>query len=78
LRSNHLNKTGNTKFSPNCLSIDLEVGKNDGLIHAFAGIHGKTGQAYVHRKGDLNSAFKELDAFAQGTAFLLGHNLIAW
>jgi len=65
-------------FLPNCLSIDLEVGKNDGRIHTFAGIQGKTGQAYVHRKGDLNQSLTELDDFAQGTAFLLGHNLIAF
>jgi len=51
-------------FFPNCLSIDLEVGKNDGRIHAFAGILGKTGQAYVHLKGDLNQALTELDVSA--------------
>jgi ATP-dependent DNA helicase RecQ len=65
-------------FSPPCLSIDLEVGRRDGLIHAFAGVHGASGQAFVYDKGDLNKALEALDDFAQGAAFLLGHNLIAF
>jgi ATP-dependent DNA helicase RecQ len=71
-------KTKVSGFSPNCLSLDLEVGKKDGRIHAFAGINGKTGQSYVYRQGDLGKALAELDEFARGTDFLLGHNLIAF
>lgn len=70
--------SNSSSFSPNCLSIDLEVGRNDGRIHAFAGIHGKSGTAYVHRKGDLRNALQALDEFSDGTSFLLGHNLIAF
>jgi len=65
-------------FSPNCLSIDLEVGRNDRRIHAFAGIHGKTGKTCVYRQGDVREALKRLDDFARETSFLLGHNLIAF
>lgn len=75
LKKENGNKSG---LSPNCLSIDLEVGRNDGRIHAFAGIHGKTGKACVYRQGDLREALERLDDFAQGTSFLLGHNLIAF
>jgi ATP-dependent DNA helicase RecQ len=75
LKKENGNKPG---LSPNCLSIDLEVGRNGGCIHAFAGIHGKTGKACVYRQGDLREALKRLDDFAQGTSFLLGHNLIAF
>jgi ATP-dependent DNA helicase RecQ len=75
---NKKEKLDTSGFSPNCLSIDLEVGKNDSRIHTFAGILGKTGQAYVYLKGDLKAALSKLDDFAEGASFLLGHNLIAF
>ena len=65
-------------FAPRCLSIDLEVGTKDGRIHSFAAVRGDTGQAFTCRSGDLPAALAKLDDFADGTAFLLGHNLIGF
>ena len=65
-------------FSPRCLSLDLEVGVRDRRIHAFAALRPDTGGRLVHRGDGLSEALKELDALAEGAAFLLGHNLIAF
>ena len=73
-----IEKSDVSNFTPSCLSLDLEVGRRDGRIHAFAGIHGKTAQAFVYQKGNLEKALTQLDDFAAGTTFLLGHNLIAF
>ncbi len=73
--------TGNaprSEFAPRCLSIDLEVGREDGRIHQFAGVRGDCDALVAFRQGDLNLALARLDALADGAAFVLGHNLIAF
>ena len=65
-------------FAPRCLSIDLEIGVRDMRIHRFAAVRGDTGQCFEFHKGDLALALAKLDDFAEGTAFLLGHNLVAF
>lgn len=65
-------------FAPRCISIDLEVGVRDERIHSFAAVRGDTGQSFVFQKGDLAIALAQLDDFAEGAAFLLGHNLIGF
>lgn len=65
-------------FAPRCLSIDLEVGVRDARIHRFAAVRGDTGQSFVFEKGDVAAALIRLDDFAEGAAFLLGHNLIGF
>ncbi len=65
-------------FTPRCLSLDLEVGVRDQRIHRFGAVRGDTGRALVFRGGDLASALAELDLFADGATFLLGHNIIAF
>ena len=61
-------------FKPRCLSLDLEVGKEDGRIHAFGAVRGDTGHWY---QGSGSAAeLTRLDALADGVSFLLGHNLI--
>ena len=70
------NDTG--RFSPCCLSLDLEVGVRDRRIRAFAALRPDTGGRLVYRGGSLSAALKKLDALAEGAAFLLGHNLIAF
>jgi ATP-dependent DNA helicase RecQ len=65
-------------FAPRCISIDLEVGVNDDRIHRFAAIRGDTNASFVYSSGDLRKALDELDELANGAAFLLGHNLIAF
>ena len=63
-------------FSPPCLSLDLEVGKNDGRIHAFAAVQPDSKRRFVFSGGELAKALAKLDALAKGADFLLGHNLI--
>ena len=70
------NDTGS--FAPRCLSLDLEVGVQDRRIHAFAALRPDTGGRLVYRSGDVAAALKKLDALAEGAAFLIGHNLIAF
>ena len=64
--------------SPPCLSLDLEVGKRNRRIHAFAAVRPDTGQRLVYRSGDLPAALARLDDLCEGAAFLVGHNLIAF
>ena len=65
-------------FSPRCLSLDLEVGKEDGRIHAFGAVRADTGRRLVHSGGGLPAALAKLDELADGASFVLGHNLIAF
>ena len=62
-------------FAPRCISIDLEVGVRDSRIHSFAAVRGDTGKSFVFQKGSLAEGLARLDAFAEGAAFVLGHNL---
>ena len=39
----------NEPFTPRCLCIDLEVGKNDSRIHQFAALRGDTGESMLFR-----------------------------
>ena len=60
-----------------CLSIDLEVGVRERRIDRFAAVRGSTGQAFAGRGGSrLAQALLDLDRFAHGAHFLLGHNLV--
>ena len=61
-------------FKPRCLSVDLEVGKEDGRIHAFGAVRGDTGRGFDG--GGSAAELTRLDALADGVSFLLGHNLI--
>ena len=67
-------------FSPCCISLDLEVGKNDKRIHAFAAVRSDNNQSLIFpqelKRNDLEGALSKLDELADGAAFLLGHNLI--
>ena len=40
-------------LTPSCLSLDLEVGKKNNRIHAFAAVRPDTGQLLVFRGGNL-------------------------
>ena len=61
-----------------CLSLDLEVGRNDGRIHALAGVRPDTGQSVtIPRIGrSLSRTLSRLDDLTHGADFVLGHNLI--
>jgi ATP-dependent DNA helicase RecQ len=66
------------RLAPRCVSIDLEVGRHDQRIHQFAAVRGDSDQVCVFGKGDLQRALQELDRLADGAAFVLGHNLVAF
>ncbi len=68
-------------LSSQCVCIDLEVGRQDGRIFHLAAVRGDTERAFVHRVGSdgpLDDALTQLDAFAEGAGFVLGHNVIAF
>lgn len=61
------------------LSIDLEVGRDDGRIHKLAAIRGDDGRALVaSTPRQIEAELEQIDAFATGLDFLAGHNLIAF
>ena len=60
------------------LALDLEVGRHNDRIHAFGAVRSRSGQSLTFRSGDLATALKNLDTFAKGADYLLGHNLIAF
>ena len=68
------------KRQPVFLSLDLEVGKRDERIRAFAAVRSDTDtdRSFNFPPGALAAALVELDAFAEGADYLLGHNLIAF
>ena len=65
-------------LNPHCLSIDLEVGRNSGVIHQLAALRGDSAASRVFPPGTLSEALDGVDQLAEGAAFLLGHNLIAF
>ena len=70
--------SGTIQFGPNCLSLDLEVGKEDNRIRAFAGLRPDTGQSEVFSGGNLAAALVRLDTLAEDASYVLGHNIIAF
>ena len=68
---------GRERFSIPILSLDLEVGRKDRRIHAFAAVRSDTGQRLVFTgRGGLATALAGLDDLARGAELLLGHNLL--
>ena len=68
-----------SSFAPRCLSLDLEVGLHDSLIHSLAAVRGDLPDASLHfKQGSLLAALEQLDMLAEGANFLLGHNLIGF
>ena len=75
-------RRGNHGDSPtsllDCLSLDLEVGRQDQRIHTFAAVAPGTGETLLFddKNGSLDEALSRLDDLAEGKGFVLGHNLI--
>ena len=67
-----------TGRGPLSRSLDLEVGKNDGRIHALAGVRPDTDVSftYIHRRGGLPEALSRVDELAGGSNFPLGRYVI--
>ncbi len=64
-------------FRPPCVSLDIEVGRN-GNIHALGAVRADTGRSMTHAVDSRAAALAQLDDFAEGASFVLGHNLIAF
>jgi ATP-dependent DNA helicase RecQ len=60
-----------------CLSIDLEVGVDDGCIHRLAAVAGD-GIRSLSLIGGAAQALQRLDRLAGGFRYLVGHNLEAF
>ena len=63
-----------------CLSVDLEVGKGDGRIHAFHGVRPNLDEVltFSSRRATLAAALDRLDELADGADFVLGYSLIGF
>ena len=75
-------KAQDSCFAPKCISLDLEIAKNNSSICKIGAVRGDTGESFLHpvnnRKSErkLAEALNRLDEFAAGAAFVLGHNII--
>ena len=63
-------------FLSRCVSIDLEVDPNTNKIKSFAAVRSGSQKPFVFQGGNLGAGLSELDNFAEGAEFLLGHNII--
>jgi ATP-dependent DNA helicase RecQ len=61
-------------FLAACVSIDLEVDPKTARIFAFAAVRSEA--ALVHKGGALEPALDRLEAFCDGVAHLVGHNIL--
>ena len=60
------------------VSIDLEIGRDNGRIHQLAGVRSDGNGATSFPPGKLSEALEDLDRLADTADFVLGHNLIAF
>lgn len=58
------------------LSLDIEASKKDGHIRKFGAIRSDSEASMTHAGRNIERALEALDRFAEGTSFLIGHNLI--
>ena len=70
---------GGEPYRPRCISLDLEVGREDGRIRALGAIRWDTDERFSHsqRRG-ISEALSRLDDLADGASFVLGHNVIGF
>jgi len=64
-------------FLSRCVSVDLEVDPKSARLFAFAAVRGEA--SFVHRSGPwatLESGLDRLEAFCDGAAHLVGHNIL--
>lgn len=68
-----------SRIFPKSVAIDLEVSRETGRIHHLAAIRGdRFDEPFLYSGGNLDTALRQLDGFAEGAEFLLGHNLISF
>ena len=61
-------------FLSRCVSLDLEVNPKSAQLFAFAAVRGA--QVLLHKGSLLNAALDRLEAFCEGSAHLIGHNIL--
>lgn len=59
-----------------CVAIDLEIDPKANKIISFAAVRLGVEESCVYRGGNLADALRDLDKFAEGAEFLIGHNII--
>ncbi len=65
--------------SSHFVSFDLEVGKGkDKRIHAIGAVRSDTGESLTLSGVNAAQRLGELDRFADGASFVLGHNIVAF
>lgn len=62
------------QFLSRCVSVDLEVDPKSARLFAFAAVRGDA--AIAHEGGALDPALNRLEAFCDGAAHLVGHNIL--
>ena len=62
--------------NPKCVSIDLEVSRSDERILRIGAVRGEDQRTFSTDAANLGKALRQLDAFSEGSVFLLGHNII--
>lgn len=58
-----------------CISIDLETG-NDDRIRAVGAVRADTGESFLQSRSIKTRALAALDKLADGSEFVIGHNII--
>lgn len=61
-------------FLSRCVSVDLEVDPRTARLFAFGAVRGDA--SLVHNGAALDPALDRLEAFCQGAAHLVGHNIL--
>jgi ATP-dependent DNA helicase RecQ len=61
-------------FLSRCVSIDLEVDPKSARLFAFAAV--RDDRCMVHKGAALDPALDRLEAFCDGAAHLVGHNIL--
>ncbi len=62
------------RFLSRCVSIDLEVDPKTSRLFAFAAVRGD--RSLIHKGSALDPALDRLEAFCDGAAHLVGHNIL--
>jgi len=70
------------RFTACCVCLDLEVGKADRQIHQIGAVrrdaHSGEPRIMHYSHGPLSPALAQLDEFASGAEFTVGHNIIGF
>ncbi len=66
----------NSKLFSSCISLDLEVKKDNGQIYAIGAVRGDRDYSFARSVKNIERDLEALDKYADGASFILGHNVI--